>query len=63
MKLCPVDLAQCDRVECGSHCRLAQSPRLTVCWECGMPEPHGVAAGICIACVALRAHDAPRRPG
>ena len=53
MKLCPVDLAGCDRPECrGGHCELADDAKpLTLCWECGFVEAHGIVAGICVACL------------
>ena len=61
MKICPVDLATCDRAGCRSgHCELAQdSPTLTLCWECGVIQSNGIVHGICIECVSLR-HAAPR---
>jgi hypothetical protein len=35
MRICPVDLAVCQRPECGGrHCELADHPHLTICWEC-----------------------------
>ena len=55
MKICPVDLAACDRAGCrGGHCELAEdSATLTVCWECGKLESHGIVHGICIECVQV----------
>lgn len=63
MKLCPVDLAGCSRPECGGgHCSLAESARLVVCWDCGVPEPHGVKSGVCITCMTLYREGRARRP-
>jgi hypothetical protein len=55
MKICPVDLAVCERPECGGrHCELADHPHMTICWECGeIVDRHGVVAGTCIACVTM----------
>ena len=55
MKICPVDLAVCQRPECGGrHCTLAETTHLTICWECGeIVDRHGVVAGTCIACLTV----------
>lgn len=45
----------------GGHCELAEASErtLTVCWECGKLESHGIVHGICIEClqVRMRAHN------
>jgi hypothetical protein len=60
VKLCPVDLAGCDRPGCsGGHCELADTRALLVCWQCGVVESHGIVHGICVACVQahMTTHD------
>ena len=56
MRLCPVDLAACDRAGCrGGHCELAEGERTyTICWECGKVESHDIVHGICMECVRLQ---------
>jgi len=55
MKLCPVDLAGCDRAYCrGGHCAMAETEALTICWECGTVASHGITHGICVECVTVR---------
>jgi hypothetical protein len=59
VKLCPVDLAACDRAYCcGGHCELAESRHLVVCWECGKLEENGIVHGICVECVTVTAAPA-----
>ena len=36
---------------------MAESTRLTVCWDCGAVEHHGVKGGVCIACMTLYTHN------